>query len=187
VGVRYPESDVNARLRRFHPDYAAVRRYLVDDGFLTREIGVYWRSGGTVQMAADTAPVLRTEVEPALRPSSGPRIGVLGSLNFPGMTDDVADLIRSFTRTALQTLASLGASWELLDTTTPLPDPEVTAAFDGLLVLGGGDIDATAAGHNGLAENSYGVDRRADEDSLAATRAAVDANRPVLGCAGGRS
>ena len=181
VGVRYPEAEVNALLRRFHGDYAAVRRYLVDDGFLTRENGIYWRSGGTVLVRAQRAPVLRTQVEPELRPSSGPRIAVLCSLNFPDMTDDVADLIRTLTRTALQTLASLGASWELLDTTTPLPDPEITAACDGLLVLGGGDIDGTVAGHTGPAANSYGVDRRADEDSLAAIRAAVGADRPVLG------
>ena len=181
VGVRYPETDVNARLLRFHRDYAALRRYLVDDGFLTRDNGVYWRSGGTVRVGIDTARVLRDEVEPALRPSSGPRIAVLGSLAFPDMTDEVADLIRTLTRTALQTLSSLGARWELLDTTTPLPDPAVTAAFDGLLVLGGGDIDGTVAGHNGPAANSYGVDRRADEDSLSAIRAAVSADRPVLG------
>jgi hypothetical protein len=33
-------------LQLFHPDFAALRRYLVDEGFLTREDGVYWRSGG---------------------------------------------------------------------------------------------------------------------------------------------
>ena len=49
-GRRYPESEVNAILERFHPDYAALRRYLVDDQFLTREEGVYWRSGGTVDV-----------------------------------------------------------------------------------------------------------------------------------------
>lgn len=47
-GRRYPERDVNAVLRRFHDDYAALRRYLVDEGFLSRERGEYWRSGGRV-------------------------------------------------------------------------------------------------------------------------------------------
>jgi hypothetical protein len=47
-GVRYSEQDVNALLRAFHPDHAALRRYLVDEGFLSREAGSYWRSGGTV-------------------------------------------------------------------------------------------------------------------------------------------
>ena len=46
-GQSYPEQEVNAIIERFHPDYAALRRYLVDNQFLTREDNVYWRSGGT--------------------------------------------------------------------------------------------------------------------------------------------
>jgi hypothetical protein len=47
-GERYPEREVNILLRAFDDDVAMLRRYLVDEGFLTRERGVYWRSGGTV-------------------------------------------------------------------------------------------------------------------------------------------
>jgi hypothetical protein len=47
-GVRYPEKDVNVALRAFHDDYAALRRHLVDEGLLSRENNVYWRSGGLV-------------------------------------------------------------------------------------------------------------------------------------------
>jgi hypothetical protein len=46
-GVHYDEVEINARLRRFHPDVAALRRYLVEQGFLDRQAGEYWRSGGT--------------------------------------------------------------------------------------------------------------------------------------------
>jgi len=49
-GRRYPEAEVNVVLRAFFDDYAALRRYLVDEGFLTREAGEYWRSGGTVEV-----------------------------------------------------------------------------------------------------------------------------------------
>ena len=59
-GRRYPEPEVNELLTRYHPDYAMLRRYLVDDGFLDREdepapeggrsVKVYWRSGGTVEL-----------------------------------------------------------------------------------------------------------------------------------------
>jgi hypothetical protein len=48
VGTRYPETDVNMVLRRFHPDVAALRRHLVDEGFLSRDHGEYWRTGGRV-------------------------------------------------------------------------------------------------------------------------------------------
>ncbi|HET7067327.1 MAG TPA: DUF2087 domain-containing protein [Nocardioides sp.] len=49
-GQTYPEAEVNDILQRFHPDYAALRRYLVDNSFLTREDNVYWRSGGTFEV-----------------------------------------------------------------------------------------------------------------------------------------
>lgn len=45
-GLRYQERDVNFTLQLFHEDYAALRRYMVDDGLLTRAEGVYWRTGG---------------------------------------------------------------------------------------------------------------------------------------------
>ncbi len=54
-GERYPETEVNNRLRDAHDDVAALRRYLVDEGFLSREGGVYWRIGGTVEVPADPA------------------------------------------------------------------------------------------------------------------------------------
>jgi hypothetical protein len=47
-GRRYSESMVNLTLGRFHPDTAALRRYLVDEGFLDRSAGEYWRAGGPV-------------------------------------------------------------------------------------------------------------------------------------------
>jgi hypothetical protein len=41
---------VNETLKRFYDDYASVRRYLVDERLLTREKGLYWRSGGPVDV-----------------------------------------------------------------------------------------------------------------------------------------
>lgn len=45
-GLRYDEREVNRRLQLVHPDHAALRRYLVDEGLMTRADGAYWRSGG---------------------------------------------------------------------------------------------------------------------------------------------
>lgn len=42
-GVRYSEKDVNAALSRYHLDTASLRRYMVDNRFLAREKGEYWR------------------------------------------------------------------------------------------------------------------------------------------------
>jgi hypothetical protein len=50
VGLRYSEKEVNSLLQTFHPDYAALRRFMVDEGFLSRADGSYWRSGGRVEV-----------------------------------------------------------------------------------------------------------------------------------------
>lgn len=49
-GVRYSEAQVNAVLRVYHDDFAALRRYLIDEGLLSRENGLYWRTGGWVDV-----------------------------------------------------------------------------------------------------------------------------------------
>jgi hypothetical protein len=56
-GRRYTEAEVNRMLGAWHPDYATLRRYLVDEGFLRRRDEpdpdggrsrkLYWRTGGT--------------------------------------------------------------------------------------------------------------------------------------------
>ncbi len=51
-GVRYHEREVNAILSAFYADYAMLRRSLVDEGLLSREAGIYWRSGGWVDVLA---------------------------------------------------------------------------------------------------------------------------------------
>jgi hypothetical protein len=42
---RYSEEQVNHILARYHEDYVALRRYLVDEEFMQRERGEYWRFG----------------------------------------------------------------------------------------------------------------------------------------------
>jgi hypothetical protein len=49
-GRRYDERTVNALLRAFWPDVAALRRYLVDAQLLERDDGSYWRIGGYVDI-----------------------------------------------------------------------------------------------------------------------------------------
>lgn len=39
---------MNAVLKRFHEEHAALRPYLVDEGLLSRDGDRYWPSGGPV-------------------------------------------------------------------------------------------------------------------------------------------
>ena len=55
-GRSYTEQHVNAELRAriaagaTGVDHVALRRYLVDEGFLDRRDGRYWRAGGTFEV-----------------------------------------------------------------------------------------------------------------------------------------
>ena len=40
----YPEKEVNQRLALFHPDVAALRRYLYDERYVDRDHGIYIRA-----------------------------------------------------------------------------------------------------------------------------------------------
>lgn len=54
-GRRFPEKEIDVVLRAWcadgASDYVSVRRYLVDEDLLSREQGVYWRSGGHVDVS----------------------------------------------------------------------------------------------------------------------------------------
>ena len=54
AGVRTRRALPGARgeppFARWHPDVAALRRYLVDEGFMERDHGEYWRAGGTFEL-----------------------------------------------------------------------------------------------------------------------------------------
>ena len=52
-GLRFPEAAVDDVLKVLCDDHGVLRRYLVDEGFLSRQAGVYWRSGGTVDVEPD--------------------------------------------------------------------------------------------------------------------------------------
>ncbi|MBV1848979.1 DUF2087 domain-containing protein [Catellatospora sp. KI3] len=50
-GVRLTEREVDAVLRAFYEhDWVSLRRYLIDTGLMAREDGVYWRTGGYVDV-----------------------------------------------------------------------------------------------------------------------------------------
>ena len=49
-GHRFTEAEVNERLQRWYADYCALRRYLIDEGFLDRADGQYWRCGGELDI-----------------------------------------------------------------------------------------------------------------------------------------
>ncbi|MEW6045642.1 MAG: metalloregulator ArsR/SmtB family transcription factor [Bacillota bacterium] len=43
-GVRYREAEVNEIIKRYHPDFATLRRELIMSRLMQRERGLYWRT-----------------------------------------------------------------------------------------------------------------------------------------------
>jgi hypothetical protein len=52
-GRRYEEAEVNRVIGRRHPDFAALRRYLVDEELMQRRHSVYWRTGSVPNVGYD--------------------------------------------------------------------------------------------------------------------------------------
>jgi hypothetical protein len=54
-GRRYPEAEVNLIIGRRHWDFAALRRYLVDEELMQRRTSIYWRTGSVPNTGYDPA------------------------------------------------------------------------------------------------------------------------------------
>lgn len=114
-------------------------------------------------------------------PADAPTVAVVVSLNFPDMDEEISELVVRFTTSALQALTDAGARVVLVDSSaSPLPPAETVHGADGVLFLGGGDVDPTLYGLTGPVENLYGVDRAADEFCIDLIRTAVEKDDPVL-------
>ena len=94
-------------------------------------------------------------------------IAVIVGLNMPGQTSASRSLQKDLTITAVDSIHELGGKAVIHDVSDAgEPDYEAIAAAGGILVLGGGDVDATIYGHSEVVPNEYGKDRRADEREL---------------------
>jgi len=52
-GRRYSEGEVNRIIGRRHPDFASLRRFLVDEELMQRRRSVYWRTGSVPNVGFD--------------------------------------------------------------------------------------------------------------------------------------
>src|SRR5690554_4133770 len=84
--------------------------------------------------------------------------------------------------TAAAALLETGVEVVFVDAGRTTDDPaELAAAFDGVLVLGGADVDPTLYGQEPQVDKLYGVDRRADAFELGLIDAAIGGGKPFLG------
>jgi hypothetical protein len=52
-GRQYTEAEVNQIIARRHSDFAALRRYMVDEELMQRRRSIYWRTGSVPNIGHD--------------------------------------------------------------------------------------------------------------------------------------
>ncbi|MEX1078164.1 MAG: gamma-glutamyl-gamma-aminobutyrate hydrolase family protein [Homoserinimonas sp.] len=122
-----------------------------------------------------------TELLPA---SAVPQARILASYSMDA--DQAPEWLRVELRRLAETAESalLGTTAEVVfvDAGRTTEDPaELVEEFDGVLVLGGADLDPAFYGQEPEEGKLYGVDARADAFELELTNAAIDAGKPFLG------
>jgi len=134
------------------------------------------------QTRAALEPITAAEVMPAepVTAPDAPLIRVVVPLNYPGVTDETRELIVRFAHSALSMLTRLGGRVLVIDPSAEEAAP-ADVDVDGLLLLGGGDVDPGLYGHHDDVPNLYGVDRRCDMRTLASIEHALTREVPVFG------
>lgn len=113
---------------------------------------------------------------------ASPRIHVLTPIEVPGGDRSFRDEVASLAESAQGSLRSAGAVVDSIDVAADdRPSIDRVRAADGLLLLGGGDIDPALYGGDREHPAVAGVHRPSDEYSIAAVRAARAGGVPVLG------
>ena len=111
-----------------------------------------------------------------------PQIRVLVPLVIPGADNEVRALVDRFTVSALRLLSNAGAEIGVVDVSAAeRPEIPSVCEADGILLLGGGDLDPALYGGDQEAPGLYGVDRRADDYSIEVVCEARRRGVPVFG------
>jgi putative glutamine amidotransferase len=109
-------------------------------------------------------------------------VAVVAPLSVPRAEPVITRLVQELATSALGLVDRAGADPWLVDVSRPdRPDPTGLVAAQGVLLLGGGDVDPALYGVTEPVPELYGVDRSTDEHSIAVVRCAVEAGRPLLG------
>ncbi len=108
---------------------------------------------------------------------SGPVIPMVVSLGFPGMGRGAGAIQEETTRLAFEAIRAAGGRPRLVEYTTGTDLKSAAEVFDGadgIVFLGGADVDPGAYGYTGeLPDNLYGIDRRADDYCVGLLREAA--------------
>lgn len=110
------------------------------------------------------------------------RIAVSYAINSPHTSEKYNGSLSTLADNTRRSLAALGAEVQIIDAVGRSASPEaVIADHDGLLVLGGADLDPNLYGQPPADEGLYGINRAADAYEIDLITQAQRASKPVLG------
>ena len=113
---------------------------------------------------------------------NSPRIAVSYAMNSPAVSARYSETLKQLADSTVQSLSALGAHVRVIDAVTGALSPqEILDQHDGLLVLGGADIDPSLYGQEPEQDALDGVNRDADVYEISLITAAQRARMPVLG------
>ncbi len=111
-----------------------------------------------------------------------PRIAVAYSMDADAATPAFRSQLHALARGALDALNGVGADVVLVDSSRSTKDPQqLVSDVDGVLILGGADVDPAAYGEEPAVDNLYAVDPAADAFEIDLARRALDDGVPLLG------
>ncbi|MDI6022195.1 gamma-glutamyl-gamma-aminobutyrate hydrolase family protein [Leucobacter sp. UT-8R-CII-1-4] len=130
-----------------------------------------------------TSPIDPNELTIGNEDPNGPLIYVIGQLDFPGMSELARELGTAQARGSFDGIRQAGGRPRLVASSAldrPAPGTILSEA-DGLVFLGGSDVDVTLYDQSGVEPNHYGgADKRADEYCIELLQQAAAQNIPTL-------
>lgn len=99
----------------------------------------------------------------------------------PGADPSLTVLIRELAARAVEAVREAGAIVVPFDHAGTVSVAEAVDGSDGVLLLGGGDVDPAEYGEHRRHPKLYNVDRRTDQGEIGIVQAAAALRRPVLG------
>ena len=112
-----------------------------------------------------------------------PRVLISGSFNSESASEQLNAALQGLADNVLSSFESAGIDSELVNAASPESKNAdvLLSSFDGLVILGGGDIDPEFYGEGCESSCTYGVNPVADQFEIGLVKAALQYKKPVMG------
>lgn len=151
----------------------------VEDPKFPNILAVQWHPEDEGVDEATSSKLFEWLVEAA---RSCPVVGIVAQHNISSWPADLNGWLQTLTASAASELRAAGARVHIVDVTADQePDMTRLASSDGVVIMGGGDVDPARYGITEPTPHLGGVDQPSDERQLNIVRQAMELDQPLLG------